>query len=106
MRPSSAHNKMTPSGEGLGSGEINLGSGLLDQKWPEILARVLFSARILTMKFGPNFFLYFQEAQIYTVKIGPNFGPFLYFIVQFWPNFYSTNSGHLKMKEKYSAHIL
>ena len=35
--------------------------------------RAKFKARILTIKFGPNFFLYFEVAQIYTVKIGPNF---------------------------------
>ena len=35
--------QMTLSGEGLESGEINLGSGLSGQKWPQILAQVTFT---------------------------------------------------------------
>ena len=78
-----AHNKMTPpeisivgSGDPKNEFRVRVASSKLGQILGPSFSykiRAKFKAQILTIKFGPNFFLYFEVAQIYTVKIGPNF---------------------------------
>ena len=74
------HNKMTPSGEGLGSfpGLVFLGQifgrpNLCYKSWDESLDYKIWA------KFFP-FFLYFQVAQICAIKVGPNFWAQIYTI--------------------------
>ena len=73
---------MTPPGEGWVTRDLNFGSGLPGQKWPEFTYEIR-AKYFLTFSGGSNFtyeiwakfFLYFQVAQIYNINLGLKFGP-------------------------------